>query len=1850
MESNLNQDGMSRPSYVFSADPLARPSEINFDGIKLDLSREFSLVASSTEANSSESKDYLQVCLRVRPFTQPEKEHESEGCVYILDSQTVVLKDPQCTLGRLSEKSSGQMAQKFSFSKVFGPETTQKEFFQGCILQPVKDLLKGQSRLIFTYGLTNSGKTYTFQGTEENTGILPRTLNVLFDSLQEKLYTKMNLKPHRSREYLRLSPDQEKEEVTSKSALLRQIKEVVMHNDSYGALYGSLTNSLSIPEFEESMKDCEHSNLNMDINRKFSVWVSFFEIYNECIYDLFVPVSSKFQKRKTLRLSQDVKGYSFIKDLQWIQVSDAKEAYRLLKLGTKHQSVAFTKLNNASSRSHSIFTIRILQIEDSEIPHVIRVSELSLCDLAGSERSVRTQNEGERLRETGNINTSLLTLGKCISVLKNSEKSKFQQHVPFRESKLTHYFQSFFNGKGKICMIVNISQCSFAYDETLNVLKFSAIAQKVCVPDILNCSQEKSFGPVKSSQDESLDINNSDSKILNEKRSTISWESSLEDVVEDEDLVEDLEKAEEKQNVETEFTDEDLDNTLEDDNTFSSHEGKRKLLDLIEDLKKKLINERKEKLTLEFKIREEVTQEFTQYLAQREADFKETLLQEREILEENAECRLAIFKDLIGKCDTQEEPKNEDHAMKDETEEGHNYVGIEDIIDSLQDDVTGIKKQAEIAHLYIASLADPQEAIACLEIKFNQVKADLAKAKEELIKTQEELKKRESESEINLNSLAQELEKSNKKIIMQNQRIQELMDKIDQKEDTVNKFQNLKFHMESTFKGSENVGNSSLIINNKFVCNETTEMSKDSKTKTYSGRKRLNEIELQQDEPPAKKGLTHASPTITENQKKSGEMQESISDEENIRVLQENNEELKTRLLTIENELKNEKEEKTELNKQIVTLQQELSSSEKKSLDFSIEVQQIQSSYDNVISELHVQKSINQEQKERIMKLSEEIETARRNITNNVSQIKLMQAKIDELRRLDSVSQIANIDLLSLRDLSSCSQEDNLLNTQLCHLDNDYLISKQVKEHGIQELSRERSFHSTVEAIWEECKEIVKTSSKKTHQIEELEQQIEKLQAEVKEYINDNNRLKIEEREKKNQDDLLKEKDSLIQQLKEELQEKTVSLDIEVQHVVEGERALSELMQDVTCYKVKIKELEAVLETQKDECSRTAKLEQEIMEKESIILKQERKLNECQANLKDSIQNARDLSEREVKLKEEITQLTKNLQDAKHSLQLKEEEKETNWQETEKLKEELSASTAVTQNLKADLQRKEEDYAELKEKLADAKKQIEQVQKEVSVMRDEEKLLRIKINELEKKKNQCSQEIDMKQRTIQQLKEQLNNQKVEEAMQQYERVCKDLSVKEKIIKDMRMTLEEQEQTQVEQDQVLEAKLEETKRLTTELEEWKEKCKDLEAKHNQSSTKEFEDNTDVLNTKLSKLQDELQESEQKHEAERKKWLEEKMMLITQAKEAENLRNKEMKKYAEDREHCLKQQNEMEILKGQLAEKDGNLQQWRKERDQLVAALEIQLKALISSNVQKDNEIEQLKKITSEASKTEKQTMDIQPTQMSSTDPSRVETEPQSTSFEISSGEIEDGSVVLDSCEVSTENNQSTRFPKPELEIQFTPLQPNRMAVKHPGCTSPVTVKIPKARKRKSHEMEESSVFSSWWKNRNNIKHTPEALCQDFVKFENKKNATPRTNLKSPVSEHRNSSVKKEHKVSIRPSSKKTYSLRSHASTISVNGSAKKKEGTLQKFGDFLQHSPTILQSKAKKIIKTMSSSKFSNVEVSKENASRPKRAKRKLYNEISSPIDISGQVILMDHKVKESDHQILKRRLRTKTVK
>lgn len=602
-------------------------------------------------------------------------------------------------------------------------------------------------------------------------------------------------------------------------------------------------------------------------------------------------------------------------------------------------------------------------------------------------------------------------------------------------------------------------------------------------------------------------------------------------------------------------------------------------------------------------------------------------------------------------------------------------------------------------------------------------------------------------------------------------------------------------------------------------------------------------------------------------------------------------------------------------------------------------------------------------------------------------------------------------------------------------------------------------------------------------------------------------------------------------------------------------------------------------------------------------------------------------------------------------------------------------------NLKRDLERKEEEYADLKEKLSDAMKQLQQVQSEVSTMRSVEKSLRNKIDELERIKRQYGEELDIKKLTIHQLKQELlNNEKLEEVSKQYEKMREDLCAKEKIIEVLRMTLEEQEETQLEQDRVLEAHLEENERLVSELETWKQKCRELQNLINsgqqQKNTNSEEANMNEKSTELIKLQKELEESEAKYQTDRKKWLEEKEGLLNQIKEAENLRNREMKKFAEDRQRHGKQQAEIERLVAQLEEKDRNLQKWREERDQLVEALEVQLKTLASNAIQKEKEIAELKQSAAkDSSKDNEAVIEELRKELAVKDdfikelkqcinrgspqslpevplleerqgrmdrsvheeprkkqrksecgdeesiPVRHEAKDNYSSSGCSSSVTslnesgEHSETVLDSSEVSTENGKASRFPKPEVEIQLTPLQPDKMEIKQHGSMLPARVKMPKTRKkRKSDDMDE-----------------------DFVKSENMKNAKSVMAFNSPSTSDEQMKSRKE------------YFLRKQVRTSSKRLTSK-KDATLQRIGDFLQNSPSIIHSKAKKLMAAVSSPKPLEPESLGEEI-KPKRSKRKLYStDISGPLDISASSILVEQIKKESDHLIIKRRLRSKTAK
>ncbi|XP_053328705.1 kinesin-like protein KIFC1 isoform X2 [Spea bombifrons] len=193
---------------------------------------------------------------------------------------------------------------------------------------------------------------------------------------------------------------------------------------------------------------------------------SFLEIYNESLRDLLVHRPDKkveYEIRKVNSSSNQV----YVTNLRYVEVSSEDEVHELLKTAKANRSVAKTALNDRSSRSHSVFQ---LKIEGENVTRDVRTSSvLSLIDLAGSERLDRSLSTGDRLKETQSINTSLSTLGMVITSLCNKES-----HIPYRNSKLTYLLQNSLGGNAKVLMFVNISPLEENFTESVNSLRFAS--------------------------------------------------------------------------------------------------------------------------------------------------------------------------------------------------------------------------------------------------------------------------------------------------------------------------------------------------------------------------------------------------------------------------------------------------------------------------------------------------------------------------------------------------------------------------------------------------------------------------------------------------------------------------------------------------------------------------------------------------------------------------------------------------------------------------------------------------------------------------------------------------------------------------------------------------------------------------------------------------------------------------------------------------------------------------------------------------------------------------------------------------------------------------------------------------------------------------------------------------------------------------------------------------------------------------------------------------------------------------------------------------------------------------------
>ncbi|XP_029378223.1 kinesin-like protein KIF23 isoform X3 [Echeneis naucrates] len=419
---------------------------------------------------SNNQKDPVGVYCRVRPLGV----EDEECCIEVISSTTIQLHAPE---GFKTNRNGECKETQYSFKKVFGVSVSQMELFDYVAKPLVDDLIHGKNGLLFTYGVTGSGKTFTMTGSPGQGGLLPRSLDMIFNSIG----------PYQAKRYVFKTDEKNGMDVQSEvDALLeRQRRE----------------NNLPVPKTTSSRQKLDPEIADMinpeeaykadsvDEDSSYSIFVSYIEIYNNYIYDLLEETQEDAIKPKPPQskiLREDQNHNMYVAGCMEVEVKSAEEAFQIFWRGQKKRKIANTRLNRESSRSHSVFIIKLAQAPlDADGDNILQdksqvtVSQLCLVDLAGSERTGRTGAEGTRIREAGNINQSLLNLRTCIEILRENQMCGTNKMVPYRDSKVTHLFKNYFDGEGKVKMIVCVNPKADDYEETILVMRFAEMTQEV---------------------------------------------------------------------------------------------------------------------------------------------------------------------------------------------------------------------------------------------------------------------------------------------------------------------------------------------------------------------------------------------------------------------------------------------------------------------------------------------------------------------------------------------------------------------------------------------------------------------------------------------------------------------------------------------------------------------------------------------------------------------------------------------------------------------------------------------------------------------------------------------------------------------------------------------------------------------------------------------------------------------------------------------------------------------------------------------------------------------------------------------------------------------------------------------------------------------------------------------------------------------------------------------------------------------------------------------------------------------------------------------------------------------------
>jgi kinesin family protein C1 len=371
--------------------------------------RQSAIVRRALHNQVQELKGNIRVFCRVRPLCVRNGEDPrsaSTGCGKDLSHPLLKVSTTGEDAGRAVSlwPPGKEKPFDFAFDRVFGSDATQAEVFED-ISHLVTSALDGYKVCVFAYGQTGSGKTYTVLGGGDD---------------------------HDDHDTRGLIP--------------RCIEQIFQARDASG--------------------DSDVTSASTSTPR-LTVTATMVEIYNEEIKDLLASGTGVAGESKH-EVKHDSCGETTVTHLHSVEVASVDEVTELMTRAAAARTTAATKMNDRSSRSHAVFTLKLRSVDSSG-----RVANgtLHLVDLAGSERLKQTGATGDRLKEAQNINKSLSALGDVVSAL--AEKHR---HVPYRNSKLTYLLQNALGGDGKTLMFANVSPSAESSQETLCSLRF---AQKV---------------------------------------------------------------------------------------------------------------------------------------------------------------------------------------------------------------------------------------------------------------------------------------------------------------------------------------------------------------------------------------------------------------------------------------------------------------------------------------------------------------------------------------------------------------------------------------------------------------------------------------------------------------------------------------------------------------------------------------------------------------------------------------------------------------------------------------------------------------------------------------------------------------------------------------------------------------------------------------------------------------------------------------------------------------------------------------------------------------------------------------------------------------------------------------------------------------------------------------------------------------------------------------------------------------------------------------------------------------------------------------------------------------------------